>query len=200
MSWRRPCDSERGRCCGRPSAQRVSAGRLPVSGSFPSRRPIPAQASRLRRGVDAVNLVDESAGTASTNCRTVAQVACPPLAGVATRNRVAGGVFQQGRSPTRRGHKADELQDVVQVACPPAGGGGHAELRGRGRIPAGTFAVQGESPRAEVDTRPEHANLAPSPVIRTGTRCRAADGAWNRSPFLCGLKQRDCLAETVLLQ
>ena len=101
MSWRRPCDSERGRCCGRPSAQRVSAGRLPVSGSFPSRRPIPAWASRLRRGVDAVNLVDESAGTASTNCRTVAQVACPPLAGVATRNRVAGGVFQQGRSPSR---------------------------------------------------------------------------------------------------
>jgi len=24
---------------------------------------------------------------------------------------------------------------------------------------------------------------APSPVIRTGTRCRAADGAWNMSPF-----------------
>ena len=101
MSWRRPCDSERGRCCGRPSAQRVSAGRLPVSGSFPSKRPIPAWASRLRRGVDAVNLVDESAGTASTNCRTVAQVACPPLAGVATRNRVAGGGFRQGRSPFR---------------------------------------------------------------------------------------------------
>ncbi len=101
MFWRRPCDSERGRCCGRPSAQRVSAGRLRVSGSFPSKRPIPAWASRLRRGVDAVNLVDESAGTASTNCRTVAQVACPPLAGVATRNRVAGGGFRQGRSPFR---------------------------------------------------------------------------------------------------
>ena len=101
MFWHRPCDSERGRCCGRPSAQRVSAGRLRVSGSFPSRRPIPAWASRLRRGVDAVNLVDESAGTASTNCMTLSQVACPPLAGVATRNRVAGGRFRQGRSPFR---------------------------------------------------------------------------------------------------
>ena len=27
---------------------------------------------------------------------------------------------------------------------------------------------------------------APSAVIRTGTRCRAADGAWNRSPFFSG--------------
>jgi len=99
-----------------------------------------------------------------------------------------------------RRHSVNELQDRCAGRVSPAGGGGHAEPRGRGSIPAGTFAVQGESPRAEVDTRPEHANLAPSPVIRTGTRCRAADGAWNRSPFLCGLKQRDCLAEAVLLQ
>ncbi len=93
-----------------------------------------------------MNLVDESAGTASTNCRTVAQVACPPLAGVATRNRVAGGVFQQGRSPTRRGHKADELQDVVQVLCPPLAG-----VATRNRVAGGGFR-QGRSPFRENPT------------------------------------------------